>query len=995
MLGMKTNQRLDQNNLKSTLRRELRLELLEERRVFDAEPVFYFSPGTVSMAEQQALAVYQSNKSIWNAVPQDFTLEKFDSEADAREQLAKLAADYWDEIFGETLKPDRWATQVPQTWFFGSEGSVFTTDRAISSASFDSLEVVNSLRSSSSLTNEMQVGLTNAQIAGVDEHDVVEVSSDGFLFVSQNSRIQIYNTKNSSGPKLVSTIAQDDFVNGLYVVGNRLTSISGNSVSVYDVANKEAPKFVSSFKVGSWIHSSRLVDGSLILVTQDAIQLPQPKLMSNIQGGQATPNSLGRFESREEYLARISPTIVASFLPSVSVGTEFEAAGTWEDLITGNGGMFQRAVSIIAIDIDAETPKLLDTERIIGVSADTIYVDNDSVYLVDGTNARMNREAASVVFRTSIEDGGVDVVADAYGNFRGTVRNSRMMDEFENDLRLITEYQKWDGTRSTNVIVLREDDGVLEQIGSLRDIADGQAALAAYFDGDRAIVTTGEIQDFQFFGFDPLHGIDLSDPTKPQELSDLVIPGFTTHLQWVDGDHFIGVGHIEETPGDWRRQITLYDVSDLAKPVVQANWKSDYSIVPESPFNMLDPLTVSFDQDTGTLVFAERSVRGLNPWLMPFRPMDQSTIFISTPIWIDPWVVPNQPQEPGVQVFTVDSESSTSSLVRQESITLGERARRGFVLDGKVIAIGETKVVSRPLNQPTPNQTDEEEEEQGDYDQNNAPGFSDAKASLSLVAKDSSGALVTSAAVGDKLWIEVRADNLEQNDKGVFQALVDIQFDPASIKIVGQPEALGGFENSFSPTMTDNGISRLGGFNKSLPTIGPGPNSVARFQIEILKTGTVSISVSPTSTTSEAVLVYGDNGKLRRENISSQNLSLIVESEEETSEESTPNTDVNADGNTTAQDALQVINHLNEHSNGPITSKSINRNLDVNGDGFISPVDALLVIQAVNEETLARAAKNSRLATPAGESSLSKPDFVTHDAVMAAFDVDDVQRRRR
>lgn len=981
MLGTKANKRLDDRNLKSSLRRELRLETLEERRVFDADPVFYYSPATISMAEQQALAVYQANKSIWNVAPKNFALEKFDSEADAKEQLSKLAADYWDEIFGETLKPDRWVTQVPQNGIFNSQGLVFTSNFAALEGNFDSISAVGIPRISSSLTN--------VQIAGVDEHDVVEVSSDGFLFVSQGNRIQIYNTKNATGPKLVSTIVQDDWSNGLYVVGNRLTSISGNSVSIYDIANKEVPKFVSSFKIGSWIHSSRLIDGSLILVTQESIELPRPKLISNIQGGEATPNSLGRFESREEYLARISPTIVASFLPSVTKNSEALDTGNWEDLITGSDELFQRSVSIIAIDVDAETPKLLDTERIIGVAADTIYVDNDSVYLVDGTNARMNRAASSVVFRASIEDAGVDVVADAYGSFTGTVRTSRMMDEFENDLRLVTENQKWDGTRSTNVIVLREDDGVLEQIGSLRDIADGQAALAAYFDGDRAIVTTGEVQDFQFYGIDPLHGIDLSDPTKPQELSDLEIPGFTTHLQWIDEDHFIGVGHIEETPGDWRRQITLYDVSDLANPVIQKNWKSDYSIVPESQFNMLDPLTVSFDQDTGTLVFAERSVRGFNPWLPQFRPIDP-TIFTTSSILIDPWVVPNPPQEPGVQVFTVDTESNSSALVHKESITLGERARRGFVLDGNVIAIGETKVVSRPVGVPANDPADDEEAvEEGD-EQDIIPAFSDAKASLSLVAKDSSGATVTSAAVGDKLWIEVSADNLEQNDKGVYQALVDIQFDSLSIKLVGQPESLGGFEYLFEPVVTNNGISKLGGFNKSIPPIGPGPNSVARFQIEVLKAGTLSISVSPTTTSTEAVLVYGDNSKLRRENVSSQNLSLVVGA----SAESTPNTDVNADGNTTAQDALQVINHLNEHSNGPV-SKSINRNLDVNGDGNISPVDALLVIQAANAEALARADKNARLAAPEGESSLATPAFATHDAVLANFDLEEFSRRKR
>ncbi len=56
------------------------------------------------------------------------------------------------------------------------------------------------------------------------------------------------------------------------------------------------------------------------------------------------------------------------------------------------------------------------------------------------------------------------------------------------------------------------------------------------------MVTTGEIDWRNLRVKDPLHGIDLSDPFNPRELSELIIPGFTSYLQKIDATHWIGLG---------------------------------------------------------------------------------------------------------------------------------------------------------------------------------------------------------------------------------------------------------------------------------------------------------------------------------------------------------------------------------------------------------------------------------------------------------------------
>ena len=63
-------------------------------------------------------------------------------------------------------------------------------------------------------------------------------------------------------------------------------------------------------------------------------------------------------------------------------------------------------------------------------------------------------------------------------------------------------------------------------------------------------------------------------------------------------------------------------------------------------------------------------------------------------------------------------------------------------------------------------------------------------------------------------------------------------------------------------------------------------------------------------------------------------------------------TDVNGDGETTALDALAIINVLNaQRESNPVEDL---KRYDVNGDGKVSPLDALVVINALrsNRETL-------------------------------------------
>ena len=69
---------------------------------------------------------------------------------------------------------------------------------------------------------------------------------------------------------------------------------------------------------------------------------------------------------------------------------------------------------------------------------------------------------------------------------------------------------------------------------------------------------------------DPLFAIDLSDPTKPEVLSELKIPGFSEYLQVINvggEEHLIGIGRdadpVTGRAGDLK--VSLFDLEDLTK----------------------------------------------------------------------------------------------------------------------------------------------------------------------------------------------------------------------------------------------------------------------------------------------------------------------------------------------------------------------------------------------------------------------------------------------
>ena len=105
----------------------------------------------------------------------------------------------------------------------------------------------------------------------------------------------------------------------------------------------------------------------------------------------------------------------------------------------------------------------------------------------------------------------------------------------------------------------------MDEIGRIDGIALDERIWSARFVEDRAYIVT-------FRQIDPLWTIDLSDPTNPQIMGELEVPGVSTYIHPLDESNVltIGIGPADLETGlglDWSNtQISLFDVSDFTSP---------------------------------------------------------------------------------------------------------------------------------------------------------------------------------------------------------------------------------------------------------------------------------------------------------------------------------------------------------------------------------------------------------------------------------------------
>ena len=173
----------------------------------------------------------------------------------------------------------------------------------------------------------------------------------------------------------------------------------------------------------------------------------------------------------------------------------------------------------------------------------------------------------TTIYKFGLDQGVVTYKGE--GQAPGTILNQFSMDEYQGYFRIATTtgdmWATGENISKNNIYILDEN---LDRAGQIEDIAPGERIYSARFMGDRGYLVT-------FKNVDPFFVLDLKDPTAPQILGALKIPGYSDYLHPYDEDHILAFG--KETVeldlyGSVNAyyqgvKVALFDVSDVSNPV--------------------------------------------------------------------------------------------------------------------------------------------------------------------------------------------------------------------------------------------------------------------------------------------------------------------------------------------------------------------------------------------------------------------------------------------
>jgi len=377
--------------------------------------------------------------------------------------------------------------------------------------------------------------ITNIQVAGVDEADIVK--TDGtYLYIASNNSLFILKAYPPEEAEILSKIEFNGTLGEIFLNGNKLAILGSSAaycpygyyyekpptviddktlVKVYDISDRSHPRLTRNFSVSGNYFDSRMIDEYVyLIVSQPCYLIYDTLVLPKIYSG----DGMEEINASQIYYANVS---------------DYSYAFT----------------TVFAINIQDDAEKPTHETFLLGATS-CMYVSLNNIYITFWTQGGIG----TLIYRIRIDDEMIK--CEAGGEVPGSVLNQFSMDEYNNYFRLATTaWTNW--TSQNNVYIL---DMNLTIVGRLENIASGETIYSVRFMGDRGYVVT-------FRQIDPFFAIDLQDPYSPKVLGVLKIPGYSSYLHPYDESHIIGIGKDGSAV-----KISLFDVSNVTDPKEIGNY---------------------------------------------------------------------------------------------------------------------------------------------------------------------------------------------------------------------------------------------------------------------------------------------------------------------------------------------------------------------------------------------------------------------------------------
>lgn len=436
---------------------------------------------------------------------------------------------------------------------------------------------------------------TNNQEQGVDEADLVK--TDGRrLVVVFDQEMQVIDTTGDT-PELIRTIRLPGETYGgeLFLDGDRALLMTtgwtdrpfvdssiptdwypGSPIGRLVEIDLATGDVVRTFEFEGSYLSAREIDGTIRIVLSASAQRLAWVYPSN-EGAEDAAEQANR--------SLVESSTIDQWLPTYRItegGSTVDEGRLVDCERVHLPGEFAGFGSLVVLTADLGDGLAITDSLSVFTDAQTVYASTDTVAvatprwpLSDPRTGEPEGDGDS--YTTALHTFDItDPDRAAYvasGSVRGHLLNRYSLSAHNGYLRVATtDGNPWGGGTASSesfVTVLETAGEALRPVGQVGGLGRGEQIFAVRFLGDLGYVVTYE-------QIDPLYTIDLSDPTDPEVLGELKIPGFSSYLHPLGEDHLLGVG----TDGDDQgftdgAAVSLFDVGDLANPELVTKLRFD------------------------------------------------------------------------------------------------------------------------------------------------------------------------------------------------------------------------------------------------------------------------------------------------------------------------------------------------------------------------------------------------------------------------------------
>ncbi len=416
---------------------------------------------------------------------------------------------------------------------------------------------------------------TNVQEAGVDEPDYAKTDGRRIVRLFDNELIvtdisgetarELGRTKLPRGVWSEQLLLVGDtvlvFANteqawyGDRIAFDMKMAPSNAEVLAYDIAGGE-PELTSRTEYEGTLVESRLYDGTVRLVVQSGYPV-----LDFVQPNRRRSEREARRENRDI----VRHSTIDDWLPRTTVDGKESPLVDCADVRHPTTDSGFGTLSVVTFDASRPTEH---SAVAVTTSGNLAYSSSDRLYVATPVDRSVPAgiwrrrsvpsPAATEIHAFALD--GKDTTYVASGTVAGQVRDRWSLDEYDGHLRVATALtHKWETTDNA-VTVLREQGSKLVVTGTVRGLGPREEIQSVRWFDDLAIVVT-------FRQVDPLYTVDLRDPSRPQVLGELKIPGFSSYLHPLGGDRLLGLGTSADKRGATQgSQAAVFDLTNLRKP---------------------------------------------------------------------------------------------------------------------------------------------------------------------------------------------------------------------------------------------------------------------------------------------------------------------------------------------------------------------------------------------------------------------------------------------